>query len=236
MNTTKRNYRCKDVEMLIVALTIVENALLHAAFLKTHRPNWTIDFFNALKAAIETAMGTYLGIDSAKELRQTSKMLYDAQAHVLDALKTFKVQVSEDFKDDKAYRDELLKQLGFDGNYTKVQRKSQEALIQLLYRFTAALTPELRDGLIAKGMLPETIDAIVNQAEHIKEIEVKQETFKSGRKVITVEAIAEFNKLYDQVVGIAKISSDLFKKEPHIKEQFSLNKLTKKLTAHPNKK
>lgn len=236
MNTTKRNYSYRDVEMLIVALTIIENAMMHLAFLGAQRPSWTIDFFSNLKASIEAAMNTYLGIDSAKSLRQTSKALYEIQVSVLDSLKTFKIQLSEDFKDDKAYRDELLKLLGFDGNYAKVQRKSQEALIQLLFTFTTNLTPELRDQLIVKGMLPQTIDNIVSQAENMKAMEVKQEMVKNGRKAITVEAVTELNKLYDQVLSISRISSDLFKKEPQIKEQFSFNKLAKKLTIHPNKK
>jgi hypothetical protein len=48
-----RNYKCKDVEMLITAATINESAIKNKTFLQSKRANWADPFFEDFKAEID---------------------------------------------------------------------------------------------------------------------------------------------------------------------------------------
>src|SRR5437764_6168891 len=125
MQTPVRHYKGKDVEMVTVISTITEAAILHKDILQPKRSNWADPYFNDLKTRIDTGVQTYLGVDSAKELRQSTQLLNDIQLEVLPLLAEFKVQVEVDFE--KPRRDEILKQLGFTLYHNDARRGNQEA-------------------------------------------------------------------------------------------------------------
>src|ERR1700761_3454499 len=106
MSATPRSYNTKDVDMLVTASTIVETAIANKAFLQSKRNTWADPFFDDLKTRMDGALQNYLGVDSAKELRQSTTVLKGIQAQAIKDLAEAKVQLVEDFKSNKLRRDE----------------------------------------------------------------------------------------------------------------------------------
>lgn len=229
METLTRAYTVKDVDLLVSASTIVESAINNKSFLQTKRSNWADPFFDDLKLRIDAATQTFLGVDSAKELRGATQALLTIQKQATKDLALCKVQIEEDFKIDKTRRAEILKQLGFTDFLKKVQLGDQEGLIQLLYQFKTNLTPSLKEEIVAKGMAKATLDAIIGYADNLKMANVSQESLKGLRKTITAAGIKEFNEIYSQVMSICKIASKFYLDNPPVKEQFSFAKVSKTL-------
>lgn len=233
MNTIARNYKNKDVDMLMTTSTLVENAITNKGYLLTKRSSWADPFFGNLKQRINTAMQTYLGIDSAKDLRQSTQALLKIQNEALVNLALVKVQIDEDFKNNKPRRAEILKELGFTTNLKNAQRKDQEALISLLYMFKQNLTGTLRTEIEIKGTDKEALDTIITYADNLKNANVNQETFKSSKKTITAAALTEFNEIYNEVISVSRIAAKFYADKPYLKDQFSYAKVAKALNNKP---
>jgi len=231
MSTTKRAYSGKDVDMLIATSTIVENAIKNKTFLVSKRSTWADPYFGKLKTKIDTATQTYLGVDSAKNLRQSTQVVLGIQKSALADLSEFKVQVQEDFRSNAARRKELFIELGFTAYLKQAQNGDQEGLINLLFQFKTNMTAALKTEITAKGTAAVLIERIVGYATTLKSANITQETFKGERKVITAAAVAEFNAIYDEVTSIAKIAYRFYKDEPAVKDGFSYNKVRKTINS-----
>lgn len=227
--TIQRAYKTKDVDMLIAASTIVQSAIANKTFLQSKRSTWTDPFFYDLEQEINTVIQNHLGVDSAKELRQATQMIYNIQTTAIKDLAEVKIQLTEDFKDNPSYQNEILNQLGFNSYHKAAQQKDQEALINLLYQFKTNLGAALRTEIVAKGTANATLDTIIAYADALITADITQEGAKGSRKVITAEAITAFNNIYNKVISVSKISNKLCKDNPMLKEQFSFNKVSKTL-------
>ena len=233
MSTTKRNYKGKDVDMLVAASTIMENAISHKTFLQSKRSTWADPFFQDLKARIDSAMQTYLGVDSAKDLRQATQVILGIQANALGALSEFKVQVQEDFKGDRVRRSEIFNVLGFTSYHKQAQNGDQEGLINLLYQFKTNMTAPLKAEITNMGTAVVLIDSIIAFSNALKDSNITQETFKGVRKTITAATLLEFNTIYDSVISIAKIAGKFYKGQPALEDMFSYNKVRKTINSQP---
>ena len=231
-----RNYKCKDVEMLITAATINDSAIKNKTFLQSKRANWADPFFEDFKDQIDQTIEDYLGLDSAKQLRDSTKIVLEIQANAMKDLAELKTQIDADFKSNPSQRTEILTTLGFNTYYTAVKNKDQEALVNLLFQFKTNLTPEVRTKIIDQGTAPATLDTIILYAEELKNANITQEGNKGARKEITAEAVTAFNAIYDKVINIAVISAKFYKDKPELKDQFSFTKVKNKLnlTKKPN--
>ena len=224
-----RNYKCKDVEMLITAATINDSAIKNKTFLQSKRANWADPFFEDFKDQIDQTIEDYLGLDSAKQLRDSTKIVLEIQANAMKDLAELKTQIDADFKSNPSQRTEILTTLGFNTYYTAVKNKDQEALVNLLFQFKTNLTPEVRTKIIDQGTAPATLDTIILYAEELKNANITQEGNKGARKEITAEAVTAFNAIYDKVINIAVISAKFYKDKPELKDQFSFTKVKNKL-------
>lgn len=234
MPITQRHYKTKDVDMLIASATIIESAIAQKVYLQGKRPTWADPFFDDIKTAIDTAIQTHLGIDSAKDLRQATILLKSIQTASLNDLAECKVQITEDFKNNKARRDEILNQLGFKTYHKDAQRRDQEALINLLYQFKVNLTAALKTEITTAGTPAPLLTGIVAYADTLRDADISQETFKGARKTITAAALTEFNSIYDQIISICKIAAKFYKTAPDLKDQFNFAKVSKTLNFHPS--
>lgn len=230
-----RIYKGKDVEMLMALSTLLENATTNQDFLVSKRSTWAPPFFDNLKKRVDEICKNHLGIDSARDMRQSTQVVTRIQKQAIKDLALVKVQVEEDFKKDKPRQTEILKQLGFTTHLKNVQNKDQEALIMLLYRFKESL-PALRAEVEAKGTDKASLDAIVAYADALKNANVSQETFKASKKTITADALEAFNNVYDDVISVCKIAAKLLAEKPHLKQQFSYSKVLKGLNNKPGEK
>jgi hypothetical protein len=231
MSTTQRNYNSKDVDMLVTASTILETAISNKVFLQSKRSTWADPFFDDLKTKIEDATQTYLGVDSAKDLRQSTAALTAIQTQAIKDLAEAKIQITEDFKKDKSRRDEILKQLGFTLYHKDAQKGDQEALINLLYQFKTNLTKALKTEIVKAGTAEAALDIITGYADTLKAADVTQESFKGSKKTITAAAIKAFNEIYQEVISIAKIAGKFYKDKADMKDQFSYAKVSKALNV-----
>lgn len=224
-----RIYTGKDVDMLTAASTIVENAIAEKDFLISKRATWADPFFGDIKTRINNAFSNYLGIDNAREMREATRIVLNLQAEILPKLAEFKVQIDSDFKNPR--RTEILNQLGFTAHLKNVQKKDQEALIELLFKFSLNLTPPLNAEITAKGIDQNLILAIKQSAQTLKDSNINQEAFKTNRPNISAAAVKEFNEIYEQVIAIAKIARKFFAENKTKADQFSYAKIIKALNV-----
>jgi hypothetical protein len=237
MNTTpQRKYPAKDIEMLTAAAVIIENAITNKVFLQSKRTTWADPFFDNLKTQIQTTTETHIGKDASKNMRLASQIVYTIQTSAKANLSELKVQIEQDYKDAPIQKTEILTQLGYTTYYKQVQKNDQEALVNLLYQYKNNLSPTLKTEIIAKGTAQATLDAIIAQAETLKDANINQETFKGTRKEITNEAIIAFNKIYDQTIAITKIAQNFYKTDPIKKQQFSFSKIVANQNSQSTKK
>lgn len=229
--TVQRIYKTKDVDMLIAASTIIETAIANKGFLQTKRSTWADPFFENLQTEINTTIQSFLGIDSAKDLRQATQVVLSIQKQAIKDLAEVKVQLVEDFKSNPTRKTEILTQLGFTSYFKQAQKGDQEALINLLYQFKTNLSPTLATEIETQGIAMASLTNITNYADTLKTADITQESNKGVRRVITAEAITQFNLIYNKVISVSKISTKFFKDSPAQKEQFSFNKVSKTINA-----
>ena len=231
--TITRAYNGKDIDMLTSCATIIEHAIEHKPFLLAKRANWTDPFFPNIQTRIENAFSNILGIDNAQQMREATQVVTGIQTNALKDLAEFKVQVMEDFKNNKTRLDEILTRLNFTANHKAAQSKDQEALIQLLLTFKQNMTPALQTEITNAGTAAALITAIIGYADVLKASNVTQETMKGDRKVVSQAGVKEFNEIYKQVISIAKISAKFFKDDKALKEKFSFAKIKSNLSKLP---
>ena len=229
METPKTKYNVKSVDFLIASDTIVDSAIANQEFLVTKRANWTMLFFLAIKTQIDKAIQDHLGVDGAKQLRESTQIVYAIVANALTELAEIKVQIEEDFKDNPTQKVEILNTLGFTPYFFNARKGDQEALINLLYQFKKNLTQQLNDEIVAKGTAQATLDAVITRADALKQADVIQEGKKGTKKEITAEAIKEFNNIYDKIISITRIATKFFKNDKAKSDQFSFDKVSKNI-------
>lgn len=229
METITRKYSTKDVDFLITSDTIINSAIANQPFLETKRSNWRPAFFQDIKTQINNAIETYLGVDSAKALRDASQIVYAIVTPANAILAEVKVQIEEDFKDTPTQKNEILNNLGYTSYFADARRGDQEGLINLLYQFKTNLSPELTTTIVNKGTAQASLDEIISYADQLKNANVTQEGAKGTRKEITNEAIIEFNNIYDKIISIARIASKFYKNNKPLADQFSFTKVAKNI-------
>lgn len=220
---TSRNYSYKDVAMLMAAKTILQSMTANLGELSLSRSVWTLAYATDLAQRIENAIENYLGLNKTQGLTSTTAALTQIVTPALRNLALLKTQIQVDFG---ANAETILKELGLNKDIHKL---SQEQLIELLYAFKKGMTDQLKADIIAKGTNPVLIDSIIGYSGELPEANLSQEVMKSSTKEISQEAVETFNSIYDEVMGICKIASKIYKDEPLKKEQFTFSKVVKKM-------
>ncbi len=220
---TSRNYSYKDVAMLMATKTILQSMMANRSELSLARSNWTEAYVTGLVQKTDNAIEDYLGLNTIQGLTNATGVLTQIITPALRNLSLVKTQIQVDFG---AEAETILKELGLTKNIHKL---SQEQLIELLYAFKKGMSDQLKADITAKGTNPVLIDSIVGYAVQLQEANLSQEGLKSSTKEISQEAVDTFNAIYDEVMGICKIASKIYKDEPLKKEQFTFSKVVKKM-------
>lgn len=227
-----RKYKVKDVDMVLAISTIVENAKLNQPYLQSKRSTFTMDYFNQLQTEIDAVIQQYLGADNAKQLRDSTALLYVKQKEALKLASEMKLQIELDFPDDKK---EMLNNLGFTAYWTRAQKKDQEALVNLLYRFKTNLTPALKATMIANGTIATDINAMIAKADELQVSNTAQETNKGNRPIQTEAELTAYNMIYNKVIAVAKMANRFYKGNETHQRLFSFSKISKTINASPQK-
>ncbi len=220
--------------MLTATSTIIGHAIDNKVFLIGKRATWADPFFDNVKVRIDKAFSDYLGVDNAKEMRLATIFIKQLQKEALPLLAEFKIQIVSDFKNPE--RAEILNRLGFTQHLKSAQQKDQEGLIELLFKFKTNMDAALQTDIVARGMDVNTITKIIGYAQQIKDSNISQEALKGGRKEISAAGVNEFNSIYDQVIGVAKISAKFLKDDKPKAAGFSYSKAVKAQNAPPKPK
>lgn len=231
----KRRYALKDIDMLLSAATIMDSAIENEKFLSAKRSTWASPYFQNVRVKIDQVITDYIGLDGVKELRQATQSLKEIQAVALIDLSELKVQIGVDFEKDRVRRDEILTMLGFTQNHKDARTGDQEALISLLYQLNTNLSAELKTELSNKGIAMELLDRLNTYASNMKEADIFQEGKKGTRKVITAQALNEFNEVYLQVSGIAKIAKNFYRDDKARGDKFLFSKVAGNLNRYPKR-
>lgn len=221
--------------MLIAAATVVENAIAHKSVLQAKRPAWQDPFFENLKANIEGITNDYLGIDNARKLRTATINLRSIQQQAAADLTALKVQIQEDFKNEKIRRNELLNRLGFAAYGRGINTGNQEVLVNLLYQLKLNLDTNMHNSIVAKGIDEALLDRIIGYANLLREAEVGQESEKSERPLLTIDTIAKLNEVYDQAMSICRIGTKFMNELPAGRNLFNFSKIIRNMGVklHP---
>ncbi len=217
-----REYKAKDVEMLLASKTISLSFVTNIEELSVIRSTWTEVYAKGISVRIDRVIDNYLGLDKKRELREATSKLKSIQMPSLRDLSFLKTQVEVDFKDSSK---EILKQLGYGNNLRDLRNGDQEALIQLLYAFRKGMTTELKEQISSAGTNPVLIDRIIKSADELSNANITQESLKETTKEISHEAIIEFNKIYNEIIGICKIAASYYHSDKIMKEQFTFSKV-----------
>lgn len=227
----RRIYKGKKVEMLTACATIMENSLANQAFLVSKRQVWAPPYFDNLKKRIDDAFNTIIGADNALTLRRATNTVINIYDDSILALAEFKVQLVEDYKNDKPRRDQLLQTFGLNRLFKTGRSKDQEGLIEILFKFKTNMTPALRNELTAKGISAELIERIESYADKLSAANITQETIKGQRKSNTAVDSTELNAIYDEVIAIAKIARTFYRGDAIKRDKFSYTKILKTMNA-----
>ena len=235
METVKRIFKGADAEMLTACDVLIDHAIACREFLAGKRANWGGTYFEEVKARIKHGLTDILGIDGRSTLSDATAQLLVLQEDAMDELSDVKVQIEVDFKKNATRRDQILNVLGYTSLYKDVQKHSQQSLVELLFKFKQALSPELKTELTDKGIDAASLDKICSYADLVHSANVTQEGNKSTRKETTSEAVTELNNIYEEVIGIAQIAATFYRNDKVKQEYFSYNKALKNLTTSPKK-
>jgi hypothetical protein len=220
---SQRNYKYKDVIMLMAAKAVLNSMLDNLGTLGMVRTNWTEAYVTDLIERIENDIEIYLGLDKKQPLRDATAVLNAIVSPAMFDLALVKIQIEVDF-DKKAI--EIKKELGIN---EKLGENDQEDLIETLYAFKKGMTPALKTQVTAKGTNPELIDRIIGYASQLQQANLAQEGQKGTTKEVSQEAVDAFNAVYSEVIGICKIASKVFKDKPLKKDLFSFTKVARKM-------
>lgn len=213
MSTQKkalRVYNGADASMLTALAVIMSTATTPTikTFLLSKRSNWADPHFKRLTDDINEAFKNVLGVKSKTDQVKATKELYAAVEAVIPKLRSFKEQVEVDFEDDNREK-QILNSLGF-ALWAKVQKGSQEALVELLATFNQNMNSTLQKEITDAGTDVTYITDISKYAEIVNDANIKQEGLKNNSKTLTADGIVVLNSVYKNVMKVAKIAASLY--------------------------
>jgi len=220
-----RDYRYKDVDMLMASKTVAESFGANISELSTVRKNWTHNYAAELNHRIDNAIESFLGIDPKREWREATAHITAIHYPAVRDLSFFKTQVEDDFEKHPAMQGDIFKSLGFTKSFRSTQKGNIEALAELLSTFKRNMNEELRTIVTSLGLNPTLIDTIIGYANIFAETKVSQDSLMETTKEITPEGVAVFNRIYNDIVDVCRIASEYYHFEPHKKELFTFSKV-----------
>jgi hypothetical protein len=218
----------KTVNMAIACKVVSTHFSDNIESLSKARTNWDTAYAASLATRVDAVSATFLGVKTRDELFSATSTLSALIEPAREQLATIKTQLDVDFKNEAAKRNMILSKLGFSGK-TPISTSTQSELIALLLTFKRNLTPELITEITTKGMPAALLQGVVDLAEPLDKANTTQEKLKGTVKEASDNVVNELNALYTEIIGICKIASNHFKKEPVKKEMFTFTKILRNI-------
>jgi hypothetical protein len=220
-----RDYGYKDVDMLMASRAVAESFGANLSELSIVHPNWTENYADDLVLRVDSAIDSYLGVDSNRELREASSRMVAIHYGAIRDLSFFKAMIDDDFEKHPTMRAEILKSLGLSRYLRSVQKGNIESLAQLLSIFKHNLDAELRSIVTAKTVTHALLDTIVDYAKIVEETSVSQDAFLDTSHQVTPDAVEIFNGIFSEIMHVCRIASKYYHYEQHKRDMFNFEKV-----------
>lgn len=220
----KHAFPGKTVNAVIAMKVVAMNFTDLISDLSKARTNWTPDYATTLTNRVDTVSANFLGVKARDELFKATRTLNQLIEPAKTDLSTVKKNIEVDFKGNEPALREILNTLGYK-NGISVSEMAQSELVLLLLTFKRELTPDLLAQITDRGMPAEIPNRIVTYAQQINDANAIQEKLKTSTKDGTDSVIKELNDLYNEIIGICKLASDYYRKDPVKKEMFTFSKI-----------
>jgi len=145
-------------------------------------------------------------------------------------LHRFKVQVENDFN--KTEAKEILTQMGFSRYYKRGKKTDQESMMNLLYGIQNVMKDGMKERLISKGSNEQIIDNLIGYAHKLEQANVEQEQEKITWNLPSHEASIEFQKIYEEMIKIAKLCYAYYAGDPAKQSLFSFSRVVRNLRTN----
>ena len=212
MAERKRDYKVKDVDMVLTAATVIENAIANKAWLQSKREIWADPYFDTIMDQINAAIRAHLNEEDVAALRKANQQMTDILPGAIETVTAAKSQFNKQYKDNPVRKKDLLKQLGFKTYLKNIIGKNQKALVCFLHQFTTQLTPELKSELMADGITVEILDQICTLAESLADHSMMKNA-PLGMPETSMEALRDFNTIYNKAVHITRTIQKFYSSE-----------------------
>lgn len=212
MAERKRDYKVKDVDMVLTAATVIENAIANKLWLQSKREIWADPYFSTIMDQINAAIQAHLNEENVAALRKANQQMTDILPAAIETVTVAKSQFNKQYKDNPARKKDLLKQLGFKTYLKNIIGKNQKALVCFLHQFTTQLTPELKSELLADGITVEILDQICTLTERLADHSMMKNA-PLGMPETSREALRDFNTIYNKAVHITRTIHKFYSSE-----------------------
>lgn len=228
----KAVFKGKHFEMLLVIDTIIRLAIGNQPALMEDRTNYTLAYFASLEQRITAAISLVGAGTTRAQLEATGKLILEL-ADTYKRLSIIKTSIEDIFAKDPVKRDLYLRLLGYKAIFKKATGRAQERTFALASTFASNLTPDIRAELVAGGVPDIKLTEVLVLAASLRDTNVTQEQLKVLRSKLSEDKLVVLNDLYLEVIGICKLGTRKFTKEPAIKKQFSYAGVLARLKRRP---
>ncbi len=227
---TIRQYKCKDIEMLLVSKEVVISLSKNLSDLLMIKNTWSIIYVQELFTKIEYAINYYLENPDKQGFYNASLDLLDLQDRAAFDLYSFKKQIELLWEGDKKKQIEIFKALGLSNIFKLWNKGNVDSVGSLLNSFKDGMNDEIRKILQDRGMNVSLIDTILSYAGKIKAQETSQrlnldsEGNNAQNKLVTL-----CNEIYNEICDICTAGAKLYPYDTARKNMFTFSKVLAKV-------
>ena len=220
-----KNYRYKDLDMLMASQVITESFQSNLSALSTVHPGFTRQYAHSLSERINKGFEYFLGLGTSRELQRIKNTLNSVQAQSLRAIAFLKTLIELRTGNDITRKEQILETLGFRKYLKAVQNNDTMALLGLLSSIRDKMNVSLKDELIKNKSDAAFIERISEYAKKLNKINRSKESLNATRKAIEEEAQQTFNAIYSDIINICKIAARFYSNDPEKHELFVFSKV-----------
>jgi hypothetical protein len=219
-----RNYRFKDLEMLMAAQDIAENLRLNISALSSAYPEFNMQFIKSLSERIDKGFEYFLGLGTSRELQRIKNSLNSVQAQSLRAIAFLKTLIELRTGNDLNRKKQILDLLGSRKYLKAIQNNDTLALLGLLSNIRDNMNDSLKDELIKNKSDEVFLERISEYAQKLNKANRSKESLNATRKAIEEEAQLFFNDIYTSVITVCKKGARFYHDNPEKRSLFTFSK------------
>ncbi|MDR1678945.1 MAG: hypothetical protein LBR81_04125 [Prevotellaceae bacterium] len=206
MNTTPRNYHCKDEELPVICRFVHLSLQRDLADFTAYSPKFNDEYAAAFKTNIDAVAELAIPATETKELKRITAQLNDTMDKLAEPL----LHLEGYIKLAKAELPLSVADFGISPLRKKIHGKDAEGVLHNL-RIVAANIQKYETVLTEQGMNKEFKTQIETALASITTDNEQQNKIISSRRILAEENLNQFNELYEQLTEICNIGKIIYK-------------------------